>query len=115
MATKRRSKIISGPIGPMFMPGMDLYADTVTLTATKVLTVTFPAKSIIAVLVSSTADTDAEKIAWTSSVSGTTGTVTFTATSAGASNKFSYLIISTQTETLAANTLTGDTSETPAM
>jgi hypothetical protein len=101
------------PVGPSFLPGMDVYADTVTLTATKVLTVTFPAKSIVAVLASSTADTDAELIAWASSVSGNVGTVTFTATSAGASNKFSYLIIATQTETIAANTLTDDTTETP--
>lgn len=109
----RRSKVMAEPVGPSFIPGFAMYADTVTLTATKVLTVTFPAKTIIAVVASSSADTDAEKIAWTSAVSGNVGTVTFTATSAGASNKFSYIILASVTETVAANTLTGDTTETP--
>ena len=109
----RRSKVIAEPIGPSFLPGLAVYADTVTLTATKVLTVTFPAKTIIAVVASSTADTDAELIAWAGSVSHNTATVTFTATSAGASNKFSYIIIASVTETVAANTLTDDTTETP--
>lgn len=109
----RRSKVFDSPVNPAIMSGLTIIADTVTLTATKVLTVTFPAKTIIAVIASSSADTDAEKIAWTSAVSGNTGTVTFTATSAGASNKFSYIILASQTETIAANTLTDDTSETP--
>ena len=109
----RRSKIIDTPVGPAFMPGLVMIADTVTLTATKVLTVTFPAYTVIAVLAASTADTDAEKIVWTSAVSSNVGTVTFTATSGGASNKFSYLILASVTETIAANTLTVDTSETP--
>lgn len=109
----RRSKVMDGPISPAIMPGFVMIADTVTLSATKVLTITFPAYSVIAVVASSTADTDAEKIAWTSAVSSNVGTVTFTATSAGASNKFSYIILATVTETIAANTLTDDTSETP--
>lgn len=109
----RRSKVIAEPVGPSFLPGLAIYADTVTLTATKVLTVSFPAKTVIAVVASSTADTDAEKIAWTSAVSGNTGTVTFTATSAGASNKFSYIILASVTETVAANALADDTTETP--
>lgn len=109
----RRSKVMAEPVGPSFLPGFALYADTVTLTATKVLTLTFPAKTVVAVLVSSTADTDAEKIAWAASVTGNTATVTFTATSAGASNKFSYIILASVTETIAANTLADDTSETP--
>lgn len=109
----RRSKVMSEPVHPAILPGLDMYADTVTLTKTKVLTVTFPAKSIIAVVASSTADTDAEKIVWASSVSGDVGTVTFTATSAGTTNKFSYIILATQTESIDANTLTTDTSETP--
>lgn len=109
----RRSKVLAEPVGPSFLPGLAIYADTVTLTATKVLTVSFPAKTVIAVIASSSADTDAEKIAWTASVTGNTGTVTFTATSAGASNKFSYIILASVTETVPANTLTADTSETP--
>lgn len=109
----RRSKVLAEPVGPSFIPGFAVYADTVTLTATKVLTVTFPAKTIIAVVASSSADTDAEKIVWAASVSSNVGTVTFTATSAGASNVFSYIILASVTETVAANTLTDDTSETP--
>lgn len=109
----RRSKVIAEPVGPSFLPGLAVYADTVTLSATKVLTVSFPAKSIIAVIASPSADVDTEKVAWTSAVSNNTGTVTFTATSAGASNKFSYIILASVTETIPANTLTVDTSETP--
>lgn len=109
----RRSKVIAEPVGPSFLPGLAVYADTVTLTATKVLTVSFPAKSVIAVIASSSADTDAEKIAWAASVTSNVATVTFTATSAGASNKFSYIILASVTETVPANTLTDDTSETP--
>ena len=109
----RRSKIMAEPVGPSFLPGLALYADTVTLTATKVLTVSFPAKTVIAVVASSTADSDAELIAWAASVSNNVATVTFTATSGGASNKFSYIILASVTETVAANALTDDTTETP--
>jgi len=109
----RRSKIMAEPVGPSFLPGLALYADTVTLTATKVLTVSFPAKTVIAVVASSTADSDAELIAWAASVSNNVATVTFTATSGGASNKFSYIILASVTETVAANTLADDTTETP--
>ena len=109
----RRSKVIDAVVNPTIMPGLTMVADTVTLTATKVLTVSFPAKSVVAVLASSTADTDAEKIVWAASVSNDVATVTFTATSAGASNKFSYIILATPTETITANTLTDDTTETP--
>jgi hypothetical protein len=109
----RRSKVMNKQVGPWALPGMVFLADTVTLTATKVLTLTFPAKTVIAVLTSSTADTDAELIAWASSVTDEVATVTFTATSAGATNKFSYLVIATEVETIGANTLTVDTGETP--
>lgn len=109
----RRSKVIAEPVGPSFLPGLAVYADTVTLTATKVLTVSFPAKTVIAVIASSTADTDAEKIVWAASVTGNTATVTFTATSAGASNKFSYIILASVTETVSADTLTDNTTENP--
>ena len=113
MATNRRSKVMDAPVNPAIMPGFVMLADTVTLTATKALTVSFPAKSIISVVASSTADTDAEKIVWTSAVSGNVGTVTFTATSAGASNKFGYIILATVTETIAANAVTDDLTENP--
>ncbi len=109
----RRSKVINKQVGPWAMPGMVFLADTVTLTATKVLTLTFPAKTVIAVIASPAADVDTEKVVWTSSVTNEEATVTFTATSAGASNKFSYLIIATEVETIDDNTLTVDTSETP--
>lgn len=110
---ERRSLVMDAPVNPAIIGGMMLIADTVTLTATKVLTVSFPAKTVIAVVASSTADTDAEKIVWASSVSSNTATVTFTATSAGATNKFSYIIIASVTETIAANAITVNTTETP--
>lgn len=109
----RRSKIFDAPVNPAIFPGLIMVADTVTLTATKILTVQIPAKSVIAVVASSTADTDAEKIVWAASVTSNVATITFTATSAGASNKFSYIILASVTETVAANTLTNDTTETP--
>lgn len=109
----RRSLAIDGLVNPAAFGGFSIVADTVTLTATKVLTVSFPAKTVVAVLASSTADTDAELIAWASSITSEVASVTFTATSAGASNKFSYIIIYTPTETISANTLTDDTTETP--
>jgi len=109
----RRSKLINSMVNPAVMPGLQILADTVTLTDTKVLTVTFPAKTVISVVASSSADTDAEKIVWASSVTDEVATVTFTATSAGASNKFSYIILATIVENIEANTLTVNTTENP--
>lgn len=106
----RRSKVIDGLVNPAVMPAFNTLADTVTLTDTKVLTITFPAKTIIAVVASAFADTDAAKVVSAASVSNNIGTVTFTKTG---TNKFSYIIMYTPTETIAANTLTGDTSEVP--
>ena len=106
----RRSKVMNKQVGPWALPGMVFLADTVTLTNTKVLTLTFPAKTVIAVLTSTAADTDAALVVWAASVSDDVATVTFTKTG---TNIFSYLIIATEVETIAANTLTADTSETP--
>src|SRR4030065_2455681 len=108
----RRSKVVDGLVNPAVLPGLQIIADTVTLTATKVLSVVFPAKTVVAVIAASTADTDAEKIVWTAAVSSGVATVTFTATSAGATNKFSYIILATPTETIDANAITDDTTET---
>lgn len=109
----RRSNVIAEPVGPSFLPGMDVYTDTVTLTDAKVLTITFPAKTIVSVIKSVFGDVaTTESVAAAASVTGNVGTVTFTATSASAV-KFSYIIVASQTETIAANTLTVDTSETP--
>jgi len=109
----RRSKILNKQVGPWSLPGTVYIADTVTLTATKVLTITFPAKTVIAVIASPSADVDTEKVVWASSVTNEVATVTFTATSAGATNKFSYLVIATEVETIAANAVTDNTTETP--
>jgi len=109
----RRNKVVDAVVNPAIMNGLSIIADISTITATKALTLTFPAKTINAVVVSSTADTDAEKVVWTASVSNDVGTVTLTATSAGATNKCSYIIIFTPTETIAADAVTIDTSYTP--
>jgi hypothetical protein len=106
----RRSKVVNGIVNPAVMGGFQIIADTVTLTDTKVLTLTFPAKTVIAVVASTAADTDAAKVVWASSVSNDVATVTFTKTG---TNKFSYIILATVVETIDANTLTDDTSETP--
>jgi len=106
----RRSKVINKQVGPWALPGMVFLADTVTLTDTKVLTLTFPAKTVNAVITSVAADTDATKVVWASSVASDVATVTFTKTGTG---KFSYFIIATEVETIDANTITVDTTETP--
>ena len=105
MATNRRSKVIAEPVGPSFLPGLAIYADTITGVKTESHTVVFPAKTIIAVVCSSKADTDAEKVVWDASVSSNVGTVTFTPTSAGTAAPFSYIIIASVTETIPAKTV----------
>jgi len=106
----RRSKVIDAVVNPAIMGGLSMLADTVTLTHTKILTLTFAAKTVNAVVTSTAADTDAAKVVWVSSVSNDVATVTFTKTG---TNKFSYIVIFTPTETIDANTLTANTSETP--
>lgn len=108
----RRSKVIDAISHPAIMPGLTMIADTVTMANAEVLTITFPAKTIIAVVASSFADTDAEKVVITSAVSNNVGTVTLTKTSA-ATDKVSYIILATITETIAALDLSGSTSQTP--
>jgi len=109
----RRCKVMDVPVNPAIMPGLIMLADTVTLAATKILTLTFPAKTVVAVLAAGSPDTDGEKIVWTSSVTANVATVTFTATSAGAGVKFGYIILATVTDTIAANDVTVDTTQTP--
>ena len=134
--TNRRSKIIDALVHPAVLPGLTFVSDTVTLTDSKVLTVSFSAKTVNAVLcspvtvvsgASATVDDEGggtggtaavsittENITWASSVSGNTATVTFTCTAATSSTlKFSYLIVATPTETIAANAITANTTETP--
>ena len=107
----RRSKVVNGIVNPAVMGGLQIIADTVTLTNTKVLTLTFPAKTVIAVVATSVeGNTDASVPVWAASVSSDVATVTFTKTGTG---KFSYIILSTVVETIAASTVTDDTSETP--
>ena len=126
----RRSKVIDAIVNPAVMPGFTMFADTVTLTDTKVLTVTFPAKSIVAVIASptvvlteatitlagtGTVDFTKSSLTWAASVSGNVGTVTFTADDSvgGTVIKFSYIILATPTEVIAANAITTNTTETP--
>ena len=106
----RRSKVMDALVNPAALPAFSMIADTVTLTDTKVLTITFPAKTVVSVVASTAADTDAAKVVWASSISNNLATVTFTKTG---TNKFSYIIIYSPTETIDANTLTVDSSETP--
>ena len=106
----RRSKVIDAIVNPAALPAFSMIADTVTLSTTKILTVEFPAKTVVAVIAAVAADTDATKVVWASSITNNLATVTFTKTTTG---KFSYIIVYTPTETIAANTLTVDTTETP--
>lgn len=106
MATNRRNKVLDTPVNPAIMPGLIMIADTITAVKTESFTVSFPCKTILAVVCSSKADTDAEKVVWDASVSGNTGTVTFTPTSAGTAAPFSFIIIASTTETIAAKSTT---------
>ena len=109
----RRCKVMDVPVGPAFMPGLIMLADTVTAVKTESHTVVFPAKSIIAVVVSQQADTDAELVAYSFSVTANVATVTFTPTSAGTAAAFSYIILATVTETIPAKAPTSGEVITP--
>jgi len=101
------------PVNPAIMPGLIMVADTITGVKTESHTVVFPAKTIIAVVVSQQADTDAEKVAYSFSVSSNVATVTFTPTSAGTAAAFSYIILASVTETIAAGTASSGEVLTP--
>jgi len=102
----RRNKIMDAPVNPAIMPGLILLADDVTLTDTKTLTITFPAKWIWTVL----AQTTGTSVTKTYSVTNEVATVTLLANGTGL---ISYLIIASVTEVGAVNTLTVDTTHTP--
>jgi hypothetical protein len=102
MATDRRNKVLDTPVHPAIFPGLIMIADTITAIKTESFTVVFPAKTILAVVCSSKADTDAEKVVWDASITGDLATVTFTPTSAGTAGAFSFIIIASVTETVAA-------------
>jgi hypothetical protein len=70
----------------------------------------FPAKTVLAVVTQCTEDTDAAKVVYSSSITGNTATVTFTKTGAGA---FSYIIVASTTETIAAQVVTSAEVLTP--
>ena len=106
----RRSKVIDAIVNPAALPAFSMIADTITLSTTKVLTIEFPAKTVVSVVASVFADTDATKVVSTSSISNNLATVTFTKTGTGL---FSYIIIFTPTETIDANVSTASLTETP--
>jgi hypothetical protein len=112
MAT-RRCKIMDAPVNPAIMPGLIILADTVTGVKTESHSVVFPAKTIIAVLTSTKADTDAEKVVSAWSVTSNVATVTFTPASAGTAAAFSYIILATVTEEIAAKSATSAEVITP--
>lgn len=107
----RRSKVIDALVNPAALPALSMLADTITLSDTKVLTITFPAKTVVAVVATSVeGNTDASVPVWASSISSNLATVTFTKTGTG---KFSYIIIYSPTETIDAQTATDDLSQEP--
>lgn len=110
MATKRRMNIADCPVGPSFLPGLQIFANTVTAGAGEAHTVVFPAKTVLAVITQSALDTDADKVVYTATVTANVATVTFTKTGAGA---FSYIIVASVTETIAAQVVTSAEELTP--
>lgn len=113
MATNRRNKVLDCPVNPAIFPGLILIADTITAVKTESFTVVFPCKTILAVVCSSKADTDAEKVVWDASVTAEIGTVTFTPASAGTAGAFSFIIIASVTETVAAKSTSSGEVITP--
>lgn len=113
MATNRRNLIMDAPVNPAIMPGLKVIADTITAVKTESFTVVFPAKTIFAVVCSSKADTDAEKVVWSASVTSNIATVTFTPSSAGTAGAFSFIIIASVTETVAAKSTSSGEVLTP--
>ncbi len=109
----RRNKIVDAIVNPAVMGGIIIIADTVTGIKTESHTVVFPAKTIIAVVASTKADTDAEKLVTAWSVTDDTATVTFTPSSAGTAGAFSYIIFATETETIPAKAATSGEVITP--
>jgi hypothetical protein len=101
------------PVNPAILPGLIMVADTITGIKTESHTVVFPAKTIIAVVVSQQADTDAEKVAYSFSVSNNVATITFTPTSAGTAAAFSYIILASITEVIDAGTASSGEVLTP--
>ena len=110
---ERRNKIIDAIVNPAVMPGLIMVADTVTGVKTESHTVVFPAKSIISLVVSQQADTDAEKLVYSHSVTANVATLTFTPTSAGTAAAFSYICLATITETIPAKAATSGEVITP--
>jgi|WetSurMetagenome_2_1015567.scaffolds.fasta_scaffold1101164_2 hypothetical protein len=113
MATSRRNKILDAPVNPAIFPGLIMIADTVTTVKTESFTVVFPAKSVLAVVCSSKADTDAEKVVWDASVTNNVATVTFTPSSAGTAAPFSFIILASVTETVPAKSTSSGEVLTP--
>lgn len=107
---ERRNKVINKMVGPWVMPGMVILADKATLSDGKKLTLTFPAKTIIAVITSTAGDTDLSKVTYSASVSNDVATVVFTKTGTG---EFSYIVLATEVEKISSQTLTVDTSQEP--
>ena len=116
MATaNRRSLVMDAPVHPAILPGLVVIVDTVTLSDTIVLTVTFPAKTILGVFVTNHSGNEitAEGIAIADSVTSNVATVTFTCAKSGSTINFSYQIWASMTETIAANTITATTTNVP--
>lgn len=102
--------IADGPVGPSFLPGLQIFANYVTAGGGEAHTVVFPAKAVLAVITQSVEDTDAAKVANSWSITANLATVTFTKTGAGA---FSYIIVASTTETIAAKSVTSGEVLTP--
>jgi len=97
---------MDAPVNPAILPGLIMLADDITLTDTKTLTITFPAKWIWTVI----AQTTATSVTKTWSVTNDVATVTLLA---GGTGVISYLIIASVTEVGTDNTSTVDVTHTP--
>lgn len=91
-----RSLIMDAPVNPAIMPGLIMISRSIAITNEAVLTVTFPAKTIIAVVQNYTGTS----MAVTRTIASDMATVTFTPTGNGT---LDFIILASVTETITTN------------
>ena len=101
----RRNKMRDGVLN---FPGSSVIADSVTLTGAAVLTLVFPAKTVMAII---TSIWDTGTVATACTITNKVATITFTKTTTGT---FSYVIYYSISETQTSPiTITTSTTQTP--
>ena len=98
MAVQTRSLIMDAPVNPAIMPGLMVIAHSTAISNAAVLTVSFPAKTVLTVLYNYTGTS----VAVTRTIANNIATVTFTPTGDGT---LDYLIVGSVTEVITSSAL----------